>query len=262
MRRDQDLIEVWFSSAHVLEFQLENPRGDRSALVSLASPRNNGTFATTAGPRDRYDLDLERLHLDNGDSRLLVRVHRGGMPAVFETGTWTLHVRALATFGDCRLDAWIERRTTRPLAFTNYLVDDCSLSIPATARTVIAVGSISPLAPFGVAASSSRGPTRDERTKPDVTAPGDGISAARGGTAKGTVTKPGTSMAAPHVTGALALLMSNWKKRQGEIGNWRQLNALQMRAALINTAQGFSGSHDLSRGFGRLDVRALVDYFR
>lgn len=261
-RRDQDVIEVWFRSSHELEFELENPRGDRSALVSLISPRDAGSFSTTAGPLDRYDLDLERLHSDNGDSRLLVRVHRGGVPAVFEIGVWTLHVRARAAFGDCRLDAWIERRNTRPLAFTNHLVDDCSLSIPATARSVIAVGSISPSAPFAIAVSSSRGPTRDERAKPDVTAPGDGITAARGGTARGTVGKPGTSMAAPHVAGALALLMSHWEKRQGEVEGWRRLNAVQMRAALVNTAQGFSGSHDNARGFGRLEVRALIDYFR
>lgn len=257
VRRDQDLIEVWFRSGQDLEFELETPGGERSGTVSLTSAVDAGRFSSG----DHYDLDLERLHPDNGDSRLLVRVHRGGLASVFETGVWALHVRARATFGDCRLDAWIERRNTRPLAFTTHLVEEYSLSIPGTARTVVAVGSVSPSAPFPVAASSSRGPTRDERTKPDVTAPGDGIVAARGGTSSGTVSKPGTSMAAPHVTGTLALLMSHWWKRRGVIAGWRPLNAVQMRAALINTAQGFSGTHDPAEGFGRLDARALVDYF-
>jgi endonuclease G len=255
--RDQDLIEIWYRSGHDLEFELEDPSGDRTGTVSLAAPTDAGIFPSG----DRWDLDLERLHSDNGDSRLLVRIHRGGLPATFATGTWRLHVRAVAAFGDCRIDAWIERRNARALSFQDHLIDEYSLSIPGTARTVIAVGSVSPSAPFGVATSSSRGPTRDERTKPDVTAPGDGIRAARGGTATGTLNMPGTSMAAPHVTGALALLMSHWRKREAQVPGWRQLNAMQMRAALVQTADGFSGAHDPARGFGRLDVRALIDSF-
>lgn len=116
VRRDQDLIEVWFPSAHDLEFELENPSGGRSALVSLTSPSDVGSFPAAVGPQDRYDLDLERLHLDKGDSRLLVRVRWGGRPSAFETGVWKLHVRARATFGGCHLHAWIERRNPRPLA--------------------------------------------------------------------------------------------------------------------------------------------------
>lgn len=255
--RRQDLIEVWFRSGDEIELELENPSGERTPAVTVANDQVQGTFASG----DHFDLDLERLHIDNGDTRVLVRVHRGGAAAVFETGRWKLHLRARAIHGAGRVHAWIERRRTRPVHFTSHVARELSLSIPGTARTTIAVGSVDPANPANLAASSSHGPTQDRREKPDVVAPGDGITAARGGTANGTISKPGTSMAAPHVTGALALLMSHWAKQQGQVDDWRQLDAAQMRAALINTSVGFSGQHDPGFGFGLLDVEALIDYF-
>jgi serine protease AprX len=58
------------------------------------------------------------------------------------------------------------------------------------------------LAPF-----SSRGPTLDERNKPDIVAPGVTITAARAGSTSGYVTYSGTSMATPFVSGTVALAL-------------------------------------------------------
>ncbi|GAB9476999.1 hypothetical protein Gpo141_00014057, partial [Globisporangium polare] len=55
---------------------------------------------------------------------------------------------------------------------------------------------------------SSRGPTVNGRRKPDIMAPGYMIRSAWNETDTGYNTISGTSMATPHVTGSIALLLS------------------------------------------------------
>jgi subtilisin family serine protease len=75
-------------------------------------------------------------------------------------------------------------------------------------------------------AGSSRGPALlDSRLKPDLAAPGFAIRSAKAGSGNATVLQTGTSMSAPHVAGAAALL------RQLHPG-WEPT---EIKAALMNT---------------------------
>lgn len=92
----------------------------------------------------------------------------------------------------------------------NDLFADISITDPGNAEDVITVGSTHRHRPhiFGVSYFSSRGPTGDGRNKPDLVAPGEKIkSPVLNGLAD---KKDGTSMAAPHVSGAAALLMARY----------------------------------------------------
>ena len=142
------------------------------------------------------------------------------------------------------------KRVTRPVrthVFVNGarmepMVDSHSVGIPATARSALAVAAVDArngrLEPY-----SSRGPTDDNRNKPDVSAPDNTVSLAyaRGGR---TGRFPGTSAAAPHVAGFAALL----KELDGGAG------AARLRRAVETHVTSMGGSASNTRyGRGLID---------
>ncbi len=98
---------------------------------------------------------------------------------------------------------------------------------------------------------SSRGPNRANKLKPDVAAPGDSIFSAATGTGTRGQTLSGTSMAAPHVAGGMALL-----KQVHPTWTVAQLKALVMNTALTDVKNDDKSLNiDPARaGTGRMDL--------
>jgi subtilisin family serine protease len=102
-----------------------------------------------------------------------------------------------------------------------------TINDPGNAQLAITVGSTHRDSPYsyGVSYFSSKGPTGDGRLKPDLVAPGERITSCAAGTrlaemgefldsiaapkhAAAYIDDSGTSMAAPHVSGAIAAFLS------------------------------------------------------
>ncbi|MBD0738633.1 S8 family peptidase [Streptomyces sp. CBMA29] len=129
-----------------------------------------------------------------------------------------------------------------------------TVGIPGVADDALTVGAVD--GQDALANFSSRGPRYgDGAVKPDVTAPGVDIVAARAsGTTLGDPVDPyyvslsGTSMATPHVAGAAALLAQRHP-------DW---TARQLKDALVSTAHTVDGQAVTDQGGGRIDVSAAA----
>jgi subtilisin family serine protease len=128
--------------------------------------------------------------------------------------------------------------------------DPQTISSPGAADAALTVGAVDPHAQL--AGFSSRGPRQsDYAIKPDLTAPGVGIVAARAaGTSWGEVVDErytrasGTSMATPHVVGAAAVLAQQHP-------DWAPA---RLKAILEDTATVLPALSAYQQGGGRLDL--------
>jgi len=247
--RYDDVIELWYDSSDDLEFNLISGAGYyANQNVSLSNPRVNGTF-----PRgNQYSMTLDTLFRDNGDSRLSVRITDQNF--AIESGIWGLEVTARKAVSGGVVDAWIERSNGDPIKFLNHIEIEGTVTVPGTANSVITVAATDRNL-NSVQGFSSRGSTRNGAMRPDIGAPGLNINAAAHNTLDGIMPMPGTSMAAPHVTGAVALLLS----QQDKLGF--ELNSNQIRSALRLSAKGFNGRWNSARGWGGLDIFKLLNMF-
>src|SRR5829696_5380554 len=154
-------------------------------------------------------------------------------------------------------------RTLFVVAAGNSGPGEQTVENPGVATAALTVGAVD--AEDQLADFSSRGPRfGDYAMKPDITAPGVDITAARAaGTALGDPVNQwytrltGTSMATPHVAGAAAIMAQRWP-------SW---TPARIKAVLMGTADPNPDLGAYEQGGGRLDIgqrliarRANIDY--
>jgi len=187
-------------------------------------------------------------------------------------GTWTVSVCGAKGQGSGNVDMWIFGSS-----FIDTDGDDAFLTgQPASTKNAITVGSYvtksvwvdftgtartSGSATDAVSGFSSPGPARDGRQKPEISAPSEAIASTFSSTSSASSEfllsgfthriNLGTSMAAPHVAGAIALAFQEGAKRQ------TAFDAGQLRDALMNSADADANTGEVPNikwGTGKLDT--------
>lgn len=239
-------LEIWLPGASQVAVELLGPDGTSLGVVE---PGTNLPLAD--GDQLAVFISNRVDEPNNGDNTISIYV-AGGVPA----GDWTvrLHNRKgpAASF-----HAWIEREDRDQSHFTGTLDNSHTIGSISCAQEVIAVGSYDahkttkPLSYF-----SSAGPTRDGRKKPEISAPGHVVVAARSRSGTGTTTMSGTSMAAPAVTGLVALLLSEAKRRGLKLAS-KDIRSALIQGAQLNPPKHAAGGWDARYGFGRANIASL-----
>jgi subtilisin family serine protease len=232
------------------EFELWSER-DTELEVILTAP--DGTVVTTLLPGTNQTLqDPQGTPVIFLSSRLDNPNNHCNMVGIWlapdvPTGDWRIGLRSL-NGKEVHYHAWIERLDASQSAFVVPVASHCLASI-STGHESIAVGSYDAhKTSFPISSFSSAGPTRDGRQKPEISAPGGNVSAAWSRTRDGVTRKSGTSMAAPAISGLIALILAE-ARRAG-----KSLDISEIRTKLMTSADknppGGSGWHP-QYGHGR-----------
>ena len=154
-----------------------------------------------------------------------------------------------------------------------------TITPPHEAKNIIVVGcSLTYLPGFGDGVEpdningiwrlSSRGPARDDRTLPNIVAPGNTAVSASTGPGDRYTVGIGTSMASGLVSGACALIIEWWLKKVSK--NKKRPSPAMMKAILINGAEDIGGGPDGNggivphipnniQGWGRISLADIIN---
>ncbi len=260
-------MEIWYSPQDRFAVEVRPPDG---AWIGPIAPGEYIENRLLPGPHGGFiSIYNELYHPTNGANYIAIYLSPvldpNGVVGV-TPGVWQVRLRGLEV-RDGTYHGWIERDDPRRLSrlgpgeawsFPSFLgddsfVDESTVSSLGCGNWIISVANYDePGSRINI--SSSQGPTRDGRFKPDVAAPGTDIVAARGFVDGDDqwVAMTGTSMAAPFVAGIAGLMLS--------IN--RNLTAAQVLGIIQSTARPLPGADYTWRndaGFGIIDPRACLD---
>ncbi|MEO5917849.1 MAG: S8 family serine peptidase [Luteolibacter sp.] len=259
-------LELWYAPQDRFSVSIRPPGG------KWIGPVGPGEFIENHRLPDGTVLSIynELYHAANGSNYLSLYLSPFYPPpgqgiVGIAAGVWAVRIHA-DEVRDGRYHGWIERDDPRrtdaipgpenwrfPSFFSERSnIDDSSISSMATGHQVIAVGNLDePVERIHI--TSSQGPTRDGREKPDVAAAGTEITAANGFSASGSpwIRMTGTSMASPYVCGVTALML----------GVQPKLTAAQILGIMRRTARPLPGMDYQWRndsGFGVIHPEACI----
>jgi subtilisin family serine protease len=241
-------VDIWYRGPDRIRLSVVQPGGAASAQVTP------GTSTTlTMANNNQVFVDSSLNDPGNGDNRIFVVIQRG-TAATVQAGTWALSLQGV-TVTSGQWDAWIQRGDPRPQFLAPSVNPARTISIPGTSQKIITAASyITRGAGTGNRSTfSSLGPTRDGREAPTLAAPGQALmSAMPASTGDNYGLLSGTSMAAPMIAGAVALLLQRKPA----------LTQSAIRTCLRSSARADAFTATVPNnawGAGKLDAAAALD---
>lgn len=260
--RDSARLEVRYTGSNI-NASLTTPNvggaaqttGVASVGTPVTSPLNNSTGATGG-----------TVSIQNTANRILVTFTPPATGSNL-SGVWKINlINTIAT--PTKIDSWLSSHNSFRPVFRSNETTAMTIDPDSAGQDVIIVGAHAAEGSTNgqIADFSSRGPTFDGRTKPDLTAPGVGVTSAAIESFRNDGgcdciancccaccqdfyrNENGTSQAAPHVTGSVALLLA-------------QKNALtfaQIKTILHDSATAEGAKPNNDWGWGRLNVSAAL----
>ncbi len=268
-------FEAWNAAGDAFRWQLVTPSGWQLEVPAAYSPPNEYGQVVTAHS-DTLQYWSTDSYSTNGQGH--VAFYMWNRRLGVEGGGWTLRAladNALPAGG--QVDLYCERNQYTVAVTGDGLSLESIVGMPGTTSGAITVASYNTKDewdsmsghtvrdgyPFGeISRFSSWGPRRDGIQKPDLAAPGAFIMSAFAAGSSATdqsrdpdgkhVAFAGTSMATPHVAGAVALML---QKNPA-------LTPVQVKTILRETARADQDTGTVPNeafGYGKLDVKAAVD---
>lgn len=244
-------LEVWYSWQDKFEIAVRSP--DHSIAARVIGGERAKLLAGGKEIGNIYHHGQEPNSLDN---HVHLYLYKAATP-----GEWKVTLTGVDVI-DGRFHAWIERDVSCPKSQSHFRSGDadphCTTGTICNGRRTIAVGAYNNHDPaLRISRFSSVGPTRDGRLKPDLCAPGVSVLAARSAPRPAREDTPlltrmsGTSMAAPHVTGTVALMFEVAPQR---------LRIEETHNLLLMSAERVSVPEEVPDriGIGYLDVQEAV----
>ena len=223
-------------------------------MITLSPPSGTGITLPSSFGTWRYSFDETDVYSYNGEPTPyspFQEIYLDFLPrdTYLTAGVWTLRLTP-QQIRNGNWDMWMPATAIRNQT-TAFLrpTPTTTLTIPSTSSRVVTVGAYDSRQNT-IASFSGRGYTwNNQQIKPDLVAPGvDIISCAPGGSY---ISKTGTSMATPFVTGSAALLMQWGILQENDLFLYGE----KLKAYLIDGAgrlPGFSTYPNPQTGWGTL----------
>ncbi len=206
---DNMTMEIWFDADDSLEVTLRTPSGHElvsttGGALAVSNTTEGCLLIDNAayGPSPMHGKNLAYIYASD---------FRDWLPA---SGTWQLRIRNLRDQATGTVHGWIVESSPKSFdaAFVGShpaVTASALVRSPGNARSAITVGSID-MSPEAVTGSwfSSPGPSAGGLLKPDVAAPGNAVLTLPS-RAQDHGLRSGTSYAAPHITGLIALILQS-----------------------------------------------------